>query len=117
MAKKEEDFKVGEPIALQMMQKAKSVKERASAYFDSIKRNLQRDIIDKLVDKKDKIEDELFELKNMNLETDLNRGLRPLTKEDLQERFSKIINLEYELKLLTLEIETKTASFQSYFGK
>lgn len=103
-------------LALSLMEKNKSVKERAAAYFESVRRNIQRDVIDKLIGDKEKIEDELFELTNFTLDTNLNAGLRQMTKEDCETRFKKVIELEYQLELVSLELKAKQDSFDKYFA-
>jgi hypothetical protein len=102
--------------ALELLKSNKSVAERAENYATSVKRNIQRDVIDQLVAKKEGIEDELFELTNFNLETDANRGYQAMTKEAVEQRFKKIIDLEYRLKLVELELKTKQESFDKYFA-
>ena len=102
--------------ALELLKTNKTVAERAENYANSAKRNIQRDVIDSLISQKENIEDELFELGNFSLETDMNRGFERMTKEAVEARFKKIIDLEYKLKLITLELETKQVSFDKYFG-
>lgn len=102
--------------ALELLKSNKSVAERAEQYTTSVKRNIQRDVIDTLTATKESIEDELFELTNFNLETDVNRGYQAMTKEAVESRFKKIIDLEYKLKLTELELKTKQESFNKYFG-
>jgi hypothetical protein len=102
--------------ALEMLETNISVSERAENYIISVKRNLQRDVIDALVQKKEAMDDELFELKNFSLETNINTGLQAMTKEMVEARFKKIIDLEYKLKLTELELKTKQESFDKYFA-
>lgn len=104
-----------EVLALSLMKKNKSVSERAQAYFESVKRNIQRDVIDKLVSRKEELEDRLFELTNFTLDTNLNAGLRQMTKDDCEKRFKEIIETEYQLQLTELELKAKQASFGKYF--
>ena len=101
--------------ALELLKANKSVKERAEAYFTSVKRSIQKNIIDELISRQEKINDELFELTNFTLDTNLNAGLKQMTKEDCEKRFTQIIELEFDLKILTLELESKQASFDKYF--
>jgi hypothetical protein len=101
--------------ALELLKTNTGVAERADNYVSSIKRNIQRDVIDALTSKKEKIDDELFELKNFSLETDANRGVIEMKREDIEKRFRKIIDLEYELKLVSLELTAKQESFERYF--
>ena len=102
--------------ALELLKTNTGVAERAENYVSSVKRNIQRDVIDALTAKKEKIDDELFELKNFSLETDANRGVIEMKREDVEKRFRKIIDLEYELKLVSLELTAKRESFEKYFG-
>jgi hypothetical protein len=102
--------------ALDMLKANKTVSERAENYVTSSKRNIQRDVIDSLVAKVESIEDELFELTNFNLETNINAGITQMTKESVETRFKKIIDLEYKLKLTNLELSAKQESFNKYFG-
>jgi hypothetical protein len=103
------------PFALTLMEKNKSVKERAQSYLESVRRNIQRDVLDQLTGQKEKLEDELFELTNFVLDTNLNAGLRMMTKEDCEGRFKRIIEVEYRLELVKLELGSKQASFDKYF--
>ena len=102
--------------ALELLKSNKSVSERAENYIISVKRNLQRDVIDALVQKKEAMEDELFELTNFTLETNINNGVQAMTKETIEARFKKVIDLEYKLKLTNLELATKQESFDKYFA-
>ena len=102
--------------ALDLLKSNKSVSERAENYIISVKRNIQRDVIDALVQKKEAMEDELFELTNFTLETNVNNGVQAMTKETIEARFKKVIDLEYKLKLTNLELVTKQESFDKYFA-
>jgi len=102
--------------ALDLLKSNKSVSERAENYIVSVKRNIQRDVIDSITAKKEAMEDELFELTNFNLETDVNKGFQQMTKESVEARFKKIIDIEYRLKLTNLELSSKQESFDKYFG-
>jgi hypothetical protein len=101
--------------ALDLLKSNKTVSERAENYFISVKRNIQRDVIDSLTSRKEAMEDELFELTNFNLETDLNKGYQQITKESVEQRFKKIIDVEYKLKLINLELKSKQETFNKYF--
>lgn len=102
--------------AFDLLKSNKTVAERAENYIVAVKRNIQRDVIDALTSKKEKIEDDLFELTNFNLETDVNRGYQAMTKDAVEARFKKVIDLEYELKLVQLELNAKNEAFNKYFG-
>ena len=101
--------------ALNLIKTNKTVVERAEAYAVSLKRDIQRDVIDPLVTKKENLTDQLFELTNFTLDTNINKGLATMTKEDCKKRFRDIIETEYQLKLVTLELDEKQAIFNKYF--
>jgi 5,10-methylene-tetrahydrofolate dehydrogenase/methenyl tetrahydrofolate cyclohydrolase len=103
--------------ALKMMKTNTTVKVRAEKYATAIKRNLQADIIDVLVKRQEQIDSDIFDLQNFNLDTDVNAGQKAMTKEDCQDRFAKIIQLEYEMKIVELELKVKQESFDKYFAK
>ena len=79
--------------AITLLKQNKTVTERAEQYAQSIKRNLQRDIIDTLVSKKESIEDKIFDLGNFNLVTNLNAAQKQMTKEDCEARLKQLIDL------------------------
>lgn len=106
---------MAQSLALQLMQKSKSVKERAGSYYDSIKRNIQKDVLDALVEKKDKLNDKIFELSTFTLETNLNAGVQAVTRDTCEKRFRDLIDAEYELELVELELKAKQATFDKYF--
>lgn len=101
--------------ALNLMKANKSVDERSDAYVVSIERDLRKEMIDTLIERQEKIDDQMFELTNFTLDTDANKGLAQMSKEDCKTRFKKIINLEYEATLIAAELKIKQASFDKYF--
>jgi hypothetical protein len=103
--------------ALDLMKTAVSVEDRAENFVTSITRNLKKQILDPLTDKKDQMEDKIKSLMDFSLATDLNRGVLPITREEAEDRFRQALALEYNLKLLALETEAKTDLFTEYFGK
>lgn len=102
--------------ATELLQSSMTTTKRAEEFAKSAKRNLQRDIIDTLNDRKDKITDELFTLKDFSLKTDVNAGVIAITRDDAEARFKKIIQLEYELDLLNAELGAKLKSFNNLFS-
>lgn len=103
--------------ALELLKQSKSVAQRAAQYVTSVKRDIQRDVLDTLTKKKEALDDELFDLSNFSLETDVNAGRNQMTKEDVLFRFKRMIQIEYELKLINLELEVKQKAFDSYFNE
>lgn len=101
--------------ALELMKANKSVEERSDAYVVSIERDLRKEMIDTLIEKQEKIADQMFELTNFTLDTDTNKGLAQMSKEVCKDRFKKIINLEYEATLIAAELKIKQASLDKYF--
>lgn len=105
----------GTIVALEMLGKNKTVAQRAESYVGSIKRNIQRDVIDNLIARKEKLEEEKFELSDFTLDTNINSGHRRMTAEDCEKRFKRLIDVDYELALLDIEIKVKQASYDKYF--
>jgi hypothetical protein len=103
--------------ALELLKKNKTVLERAERFAATTKRNIQRDVIDALVATKEKIEDSIFELSNFVLDTNLNAGLKTMTQEECEARFKKLIEAEFELTLIDVELKTKKEAFEKYFGE
>lgn len=103
--------------ALTLLEKNKSVKERSESYVKSIKRSIFRNEIEKIQDKIDKLNEKNFDLENFSLDTNLNAGLKQMTKEDCEARFVELINNRFEIEMLTLELESKTKIFTEYFGE
>jgi predicted nucleic acid-binding Zn-ribbon protein len=102
--------------ALQILEKNQSTKERATEFIKSIKRNLQKKVIDSLEERIETIEDKIYGQLDMSLNTDLNKGVKTVTRDQAEARFSEVIELEYELELLNRELEIKRESFDKYFG-
>lgn len=101
--------------ALTILKTSKTIKERAEVYYTSIKRNLQKSVLDSLIDKKEAIEDKIFFLKDFTLDTNHNEGRIDISKENAEKRFKDLIEAEYELELLNREIEIKQKVYNKYF--
>jgi hypothetical protein len=101
--------------AQQLMQTVVGIATLSERFFGSISKELQREILDELDSKKTKLENEIFDLLNLNLATNLNLGQTQMTQEEVKRRFATAIELEYGLALLEAEIEVKTASYNKYF--
>lgn len=102
--------------ALDLMKSAPSVTERAQDFVKTIQRNLQKEILDTLIDEKEKIEDKITSQKDFTLHADLNAGRQPISREECERRFKTILTLEYDLDLLNEEIAVKQEIFNKYFG-
>lgn len=103
--------------ALSILKTSKSVTERAVRFASSIQRDLQVKILDTLKKEKETIEDKIFELSDLSLTTDFNRGLKQATQEECEARFEQLIELEYQLELLKMKLKIKQAAFDKYFGE
>lgn len=101
--------------ALSLLKSNKTVAERASQYFKSIKRNIQRDILDELTIRIEKLNEKIFDLGNFSLDINLNQGLTQMTAEDCENRFRELISCKFEITLLEVELKAKQASFDEYF--
>lgn len=101
--------------ALKIMRRAQSVEKRADKFSVTIARNLQKELIDTLIDQKEKLEDEIESILDFSLETNLNAGLKQITREEAEKRFKLAIEKGYQLKLLKVELKVKTKLYNKYF--
>jgi hypothetical protein len=103
--------------ALSLLQKSKTVKERAEKYASRIAQSIKVDKIVPLEEEIEKIDDKIFDLQDFSLQTDLNKGLKRLTKEDCEERFAKIIDLQVEKTVLSLKLKATQDAYAELFTK
>lgn len=103
--------------ATKLMQASKSTRERADKYNSRIARKILMDKLEPIQSQIENIEDQIFDLENINLDTNLNRGVREITMEQVTERFEKILDLTFEKDVLTLEYNSKVNTFNKYFGE
>ena len=85
-------------------------------YAAAIKINLQKSKLDVLADAIRAIDTQIFDLQRLSLVTDINRGLVELDQAGCQAKISKIIDLEYQKELMSLELTLKTLTFEKYFN-
>lgn len=102
--------------ASKLMAANKTVKERASKFETSIKRDIQKNVLDNLQTQIEGKEDEIFELEDFTLETNVNSGKSAITKEECQRRFERLIEIDFELSILRAELKVKQESFDKYFN-
>ena len=102
--------------ALQIMKNAKTVNSRASSYYKSAKKTVEFEVIQKLQRKLEEMEDKIFNEEDFTLQTDLNKGKAAISREECEKRFISLIEMRYEIKLLSLELETKKEAYEIYFG-
>jgi TolA-binding protein len=102
--------------AITLLKTNKSVSERAERFAEGIRKELEYDMILSLEKKLDSMDDKIFELEDFSLNTDLNKGMRRMTQEECKGRFKDIINLNYEKKLLQLELNAKREAFEALFS-
>lgn len=101
--------------ALELLEKSQTVKERASQYAPRIASSISTKLIDPLKVKIESIEDKIFDLENMGMDIDHNKGRRSVTKEEAEERFVQIIELQFEKDLLNAKLKSYEATFNKYF--
>lgn len=93
-----------------------NIEQRAEKFAETVKRNLQKSIIDELITKKENLEDQIDSKLDFSLHTDLNRGMQPVSREAAELRFREVIDLRYRLELVTQELAIKQDIFNDYFG-
>lgn len=101
--------------AMTMLQNAKSVSERAEAFYGGIKRDINDEVIVSLEKKIEKLKEKEFELADFSLETDVNRGQRRMTQEDCTNRFRELVDVKYKISILELELKMKSAIVKELF--
>jgi D-Tyr-tRNAtyr deacylase len=102
--------------ALVLLKKSKSVDERAAQFVQVAKEDLYDDLIKPLKRKISDIDNSIFELTDFTLETNLNKGMRRMSSDDIKAQFTKVIELKYQKDLLEAELISKEATFNEYFG-
>jgi D-Tyr-tRNAtyr deacylase len=102
--------------ALVLLKKSKSVDERAAQFVQVAKEDLYDDLIKPLKRKISDIDNSIFELTDFTLETNLNKGMRRMSSDDIKAQFTKVIELRYQKDLLEAELTSKEATFNYYFG-
>ena len=101
--------------AVKMVQTNITVKKRADEYVKTIKRNIQKKIIDKLTEQIEEIDDKIFSALDFTIETNLNSGQSAISREECERKFSYAINAEFDREMLVKELAIKQASFDKYF--
>jgi len=103
--------------AVNLLKETTPVKERAEKYAVTIKRNLKTTCIDPVILQIEKLEVKLDTLLDFSLDIDLNKGIKPITCEEAEDRFKEVLNIEYELVLLRAELKAKQAIYDEYFSE
>ncbi len=114
---KETTMKVvsGTSRALQLLMSNKPLTERAGDYSESAKRVIIASVINPLIEKVEGLKDKIFSLEDFSLRTDLNAGIVAISREDVAARFTKLIDLKFELSLAQVELNNKMDTFNHYF--
>lgn len=102
--------------ALKLLKSSKTLEERAVEIIDRIKKDTELSYIDVLQRKVDNIKDQIADLSNFSLETNVNKGQMALSIEESKKRFLTMLELEYQLKLTEKELEVKKEIFNEYFN-
>ncbi len=92
-----------------------NVDGRAKAFTESIQRNLQKKVLDVLTEEKEKLVDDIFQAKDFTLRTDVNSGQVAVTREQAEQRFDNLMQLEYKLVFVEIELKERQAIFDKYF--
>lgn len=102
--------------AAELLKNMPNIEQRAEKFAETVKRNLQKSVIDELITKKESLEDQIDGKLDFSLHTDLNRGMLPVTREAAELRFREVIDLRYRLELVSQELAIKQDIFNDYFG-
>lgn len=95
----------------------RNLEERADAIHTSLKRDLLQTEITDIERQKEKLEEEIFELENFSLVTNLNAGQLTMTREQCMARFKGIFAKRKELILLEEELTLNKEVYNYYFAE
>lgn len=101
---------------LSMMKKAKTTTARADEYFARIKSSI---FITKIAPLREAIankKSKIFDLEDMSLATNRNKGVEAMTKESIEERFVEIIKLSEEIALDEIKLKVREDKYEEYLG-
>ena len=99
--------------ALELLKSNTPFAERAEDYVKTASRNIQQNFINSLVARKEALNDKISDKKNFSVITE--KGISEASRSSIEQRLSEILEAEYQLKLLVLELEAKQALFNEYF--
>ena len=94
----------------------KTSNEKVAAYFPRIKRSLWIKLTN-FKENLEKLSDEITDLENFTLDTNLNKATVAMTMEEYEKRFINILDKKFEYELLKAEYDSKKKTFEEYFGK
>jgi hypothetical protein len=100
---------------LQMLSKGTTLSEKAKNIAENAKETLQKEILDELKAKIRKNENEIFDLEDMPLESDANKSIQALSRNEIESNLKRIINLKFEKRMLELELFEKQKAFDELF--
>lgn len=102
--------------AFNLMSTRTSVKEKATHYSKRIGQSIKTTVLDKLEEliavKKDRI---VYLEQSISLETDKNRDIHALSKEDIQRNLEEVMDLEVEISVLEQKLTIKEKAYARYF--
>lgn len=102
--------------ALGLLKSVKTLEQRANEVIDRIKKDAEMSFVDIVQRKVDNLKDQIADLSNFSLQTDLNKGQMGVSIEESKKRFVTIMELEYQLELAEKELEVKRKIFNNYFN-
>lgn len=117
MARTKKVLVVASNKAAELLKNMPNIEQRAEKFAETVKRNLQKSVIDELITKKERLEDDIDSKLDFSLHTDLNKGMLPVTREAAEQRFREVIDLRYRLELVSQELSIKQDIFNDYFGE
>jgi len=115
--KKVELVVVASNKAALLLKNMPNIEQRAEKFAETVKRNLQKSVLDALITKKESLEDLIDSKLDFSLNVDMNKGMTGVTREGAEQRFSEVIDLRYRLELVSQELAIKQDIFNDYFGE
>jgi len=94
-----------------------SVEAKAADYAQRIKEDLDRKILQPLRDEVRRLNNEVKDQLDLSLSTDVNKGILPITRPEIQARVEKAIQAKYQLSVAKMELDFNQAGFDEIFGE
>lgn len=107
---------MSEEKAKALLGKVKSGTEKATKYYDRIRTSLKMNLLEQK-EKINKINDQIYDLEEFQLETNINKGQSALTKEECENKFKEIFEAKKNYELSKLEYDLSVKTFEEYFGE
>ena len=102
--------------ALNLLKRSKRTNERANSYMETLGRNMKRTHIEGVEDQIRSLQEKVFDLETFNLNTNVNSGKVAMTREQVENNFNRIFELQQEIKILQETLALNVEIYNEYFS-